>query len=55
MICLQEIPQDGEEKTVELSFALLAGFVLGALVGFLVRSESRQFKAGFGDYRESEH
>ncbi len=55
MISLQEIPQDGEEKTVEVWFALLAGFVLGVLVGFLVRSESRQFKADFGDDRESEH
>ena len=40
---------------VEVSFALLVGFVLGVLVGFLVRSESRQFKADFGDHKESEH
>ena len=55
MIYLQEIPQDGEEKTVEVSFSLLAGFTLGVLVGFLVRSEWRQFKANFDGHKESEH
>ena len=38
-----------------VAFALVVGFILGLLVGFLMRSESRQFKADFGDNEDAKH
>jgi hypothetical protein len=38
----------------ELAFALIVGFILGLLVGYLVRSESRQFEADFG-HEDTKH
>ncbi len=32
----------------ELAFALIVGFILGLLVGYFMRNESRQFEADFG-------
>ena len=39
----------------EVAFALLIGFILGILVGLLMRSEHRQFEAAFGSQDEAEH
>jgi hypothetical protein len=39
----------------ELAFALIVGFILGLLVGYLMRSESRQFEADFGGQEDAEH
>ncbi len=39
----------------EIAFALIIGFILGLLVGFLMRSESRQFGADTGSHDDSEH
>jgi Na+/H+-dicarboxylate symporter len=39
----------------ELAFALIVGFILGLLVGYLMRSESRQFEADFGGHDTTEH
>jgi hypothetical protein len=39
----------------EIAFALIVGFVLGVLAGFLMRSESRQFEADFGGHEDAEH
>jgi hypothetical protein len=39
----------------EIYFAIIIGFILGILVGFLVRSESRQYQADFGGNKEAEH
>jgi Na+/H+-dicarboxylate symporter len=36
-------------------FALIIGFILGLLVGFVMRSESRQFKADFGGHEDADH
>jgi hypothetical protein len=38
-----------------IAVALIVGFILGLLVGFLVRSESRQFEADFGDQPDTKH
>jgi hypothetical protein len=40
---------------VEVAFALVIGFILGLLVGFLMRNESRQFEADFGGHEEAQH
>jgi hypothetical protein len=37
----------------ELAFALIVGFILGLLVGHLMRSESRQFEADFGGHDDA--
>ncbi len=39
----------------EVAFALIIGFILGLLVGFLMRSESRQYEADFGSHGDAEH
>ncbi len=39
----------------DIAFALIVGFILGLLVGFLVRNESRQFEADFGGHEDAEH
>ncbi len=39
----------------EVAFALIVGFILGLLVGYLLRNESRQFKADFGGHEEVKH
>ena len=33
-------------------FTLIVGFILGLLVGFLIRSEARHVEAGFGGREE---
>jgi hypothetical protein len=38
-----------------VAFALLIGFILGLLVGFVMRSESREFKADFGGHEDADH
>lgn len=35
--------------------ALIAGFILGLLVGFLMRSESRRFENPFSSQEHTEH
>lgn len=40
---------------VEAAFALVIGFILGLLAGFLMRSESRQYDADFGGHGDAEH
>ena len=40
---------------VEAAFALVIGFILGLLAGFLIRSESRQYDADFGGQGDAEH
>jgi hypothetical protein len=39
----------------EVAFALIVGFILGLLVGYLMRSEARQFEADFGGHKDAEH
>jgi hypothetical protein len=39
----------------EIAFALIVGFILGLLAGYLMRSESRQFEADFGGPEEAGH
>ncbi len=39
----------------EIAFALIVGFTLGLLVGFLMRSETRQYEADFGGHRDAKH
>jgi hypothetical protein len=39
----------------EVAFALVIGFILGLLVGFVMRSESRRFEADFGGHDDTEH
>jgi len=39
----------------EVAFALVIGFILGLLAGFLARNESRQFEADFGGHEDAEH
>jgi hypothetical protein len=39
----------------EIAFALIVGFILGLLAGYLMRSESRRFEADFGGAEESDH
>jgi hypothetical protein len=39
----------------EVAFALIIGFILGLLVGHLMRSESRQFEADFGGHEDTKH
>ncbi len=39
----------------EIAFALLIGFILGLLVGYLLRNESRQYEADFGEHEEAKH
>ena len=36
-------------------FALIVVFILGILVGFLMRNENRQYEADFGAHQEAEH
>jgi NhaP-type Na+/H+ or K+/H+ antiporter len=43
------------EIVVEAAFALVIGFILGLLAGFLMRSESRQYDADFGGHGDAEH
>ena len=38
----------------EVAFALVVGFILGLLAGFLARNESRQFEADFGGHEDAE-
>ena len=38
----------------EIVFALLIGFILGLLVGFLMHNESRQFEADLGGHDTAE-
>jgi Na+/H+-dicarboxylate symporter len=40
---------------IEIYFAIIIGFILGILVGFLMRSESRQHQADFGGNEEAKH
>jgi NhaP-type Na+/H+ or K+/H+ antiporter len=39
----------------EIFFAVLVGFILGVLVGYLLRSESRRFEADLTGHQEIEH
>jgi hypothetical protein len=39
----------------EVAFALIIGFVLGLLVGYLVRNEARRYEVDFGDRDEAHH
>ena len=39
----------------EVAFALIIGFILGLLAGFLMRSESRQFEADLSGHEDAEH
>jgi hypothetical protein len=39
----------------ELVFALIIGFILGLLVGFLMRSENRKVEVDFGGHQDAEH
>lgn len=39
----------------EIAFALIVGFALGLLVGYLMRSESRQYEADFGGHEDEQH
>ncbi|MEJ2737723.1 MAG: hypothetical protein P8189_29905 [Anaerolineae bacterium] len=39
----------------EVAFALIIGFILGLLVGFVMRSESRQYTADFGGHEDADH
>ena len=39
----------------EVAFALIRGFILGLLVGFVMRSESRQYMADFGGHEDADH
>lgn len=39
----------------ELAFALIIGFILGLLVGFLMRSENREVEAGLGGHQDAKH
>jgi hypothetical protein len=39
----------------EVAFALIVGFIVGLLVGYLMRSESRQFKADLGHQEDASH
>ncbi len=38
-----------------VAFALIIGFILGLLVGFVMRSESREFEADFGGHEDADH
>jgi NhaP-type Na+/H+ or K+/H+ antiporter len=38
----------------EIAFALIIGFVLGLLVGFLMRSENRRYEADFSGHGGAE-
>jgi len=38
-----------------VAFALVIGFILGLLVGFLMRSENRKVEADFGGHQDAEH
>ncbi len=38
-----------------VAFALIIGFILGLLVGFVMRSESRQYTADFGGHEDVDH
>jgi hypothetical protein len=40
---------------LDVYFALLVVFILGLLVGFLMRSENRRFEADFGGDEDVEH
>jgi multisubunit Na+/H+ antiporter MnhE subunit len=39
----------------EVAFALIVGFIVGLLVGYLMRNESRQFEADLGSHEDAEH
>ena len=39
----------------EVAFALIIGFILGLLVGYLLRDEARQFEADLGGHEEAKH
>jgi hypothetical protein len=39
----------------ELVFALMVGFILGLIVGFLMRSENRKVEVDFGGREDAEH
>ena len=38
----------------ELAFALVVGFILGLLVGFLMRSENRKVEGDVGGHQDAE-
>jgi len=38
----------------EIAFALVIGFILGLLVGFLMRSENRRYEADFSGHGNAE-
>ena len=38
----------------ELVFALMVGFILGLIVGFLMRSENRKVEVDFGGHKDAE-
>lgn len=39
----------------EIFFALLVGFILGVLVGYLLRNESRRYDIDLTGHHENEH
>ncbi len=39
----------------EVVFALIIGFILGLLTGFLMRSENRKVEVDFGGHDDAEH
>jgi hypothetical protein len=49
----QDAPHARGESRFEVSLALAVAFVLGGLVGYLMRSESLRFGAGFGGHEEA--
>ena len=39
----------------EVAFALIIGFILGLLVDYLLRNESRRYEADFGGHKDAKH
>jgi hypothetical protein len=53
---IKDVPQRHKGvRMLDVYFALLVVFILGLLVGFLMRSENRRFEADFGDHEDVEH
>jgi NhaP-type Na+/H+ or K+/H+ antiporter len=50
-----DVPVIEGEIMTEIAFALIIGFILGLLAGFLMRSESRQFEADFSGHEGADH
>jgi Na+/H+-dicarboxylate symporter len=50
---MKDVPKAKGDEMAGVAFALIIGFILGLLVGFLMRSEAREFEADFGGHGDA--